>query len=244
MVKEAWAVYMTLFDLSIALRELNISHNVIEFNEDSTNGKSKHRYKNINLGFPQPAMPFLLSTIADIPKLYKIEYPCIAFIAASQHEISISNVRLLERTENLIYDVKYALIESLKGTKDFILEYNEPSLMDYVKVASKPSILNQIQNAWYKVNPYSDRKIVQNTVIQYLSGIITLTRAKSVLSKTLKMQSIADMLATQEATNLKLATMEAKHKGGIAEIAESYNLDPFDINYLLASRNKGVTKTK
>jgi hypothetical protein len=99
----------------------------------------------------QPAWPVVIDKLKTIPKIKTKRSPLIYFVCDARTALGQSNVSQMlwpeRRTKSLEDSIKDALIQALEVDAHWTLTVNEPSLSDYVLIASKPAFLNLIQGS-------------------------------------------------------------------------------------------------
>jgi hypothetical protein len=228
---KAWAIaqYSPL-QLSQALRRLNISHSVV--------GQAPDRRVNVlrvdGLATEQPAWPVIYHSVADCRRFILPEQRQVHLVCDSSAVLSMTNLSTWLWTSNIERDLKKILVK--RDIVPFVLQVQEKSYMDFVDVASKPSFLRLLQTAFYKIVPYADQKAIRIASLSYLGGGITKKALERVLSITLKSEKVRELLASDTAQNLMSAAALARQTGDIEASAEQFNIDAFEVRYILSTR--------
>jgi len=232
MIIKAWGVLEhTPLVLSNVLSQLNVSHSVMACAGPNCQYRELH-----GTGGEQPAWPVVMQNINELNRVhdYVERDRIIAFVFDSKAAITNSNLTIWSPCIDMYTELQTLLLQEDK--EPFKLELRELSALDYVKIASKPSVLSELQSAWCKVNPYSLRKKVQEVIVLYLCADLSKTTMRRTLEFTIHGKLIEDLLA-KDGQTLKSAVSMARLKS-VDEAATHYDIDPFDINYLLSSRKK------
>lgn len=230
-VVKAWAVSRwTPAQVTEALTSLNVSHTVVGWSKDDHKLKGYHED---GLSIEQPAWPVVTHSIADLPKLRLDKERQILFVCDSVP--ALANLNLTPLPEGR--DIKVVLKRALQiMDDDWVYKSTEPDIQDFVAMASKPSLLNQILTAVYKINPYSERKIIQNKIVMFLGGKVSISSMRDTLRSNFKYEPIRELLNKPEAVTLRNAVEEARRTGEeIDDLAERLGIEAFDISYILSS---------
>jgi hypothetical protein len=114
----------------------------------------------------------------------------------------------------------------------WMLKTVEPSLMDYVNTAVKPSHLSEYQKLVYKINPYALRKEVQDMCIAYMVGAVKPKVLKAKLDTSFKLQPLQDLMFSPEANKIKTSVLIAKEDlKCVDSICKANGLSSFDVLY-------------
>lgn len=236
-IVKAWAVSKwTPAQVTEALTDLRVSHTVVGWSPKL----HKLRHQRIDgLNPRQPAWPIVTHSVKDIPRIRVKKTRQILFVCDSIPALSHANLCPLPDLPTLERSIKKALQVM---DDDWSLTFNEPNIQDFVALASKPSFLNQVQTAIYKINPYSDRKIIQSKVIMFLGGKLSIPSLRETLRSSYKYDPIRELLNKPEAVALKNAIdrVRAGEEGDL--VAEEMGIEAFDISYILSSLVKQGTK--
>lgn len=161
----------------------------------------------------------------------------IVFVFCSKAELMQTNLTPFAPSQaNLTESLKYALTNL--DQDPFVFERYAPTLIQYVNHASKPSALSDLTTIIFRISPYAFRKEVQAAVPQYLAGRMTDNALNKMLTKTLRGDEIRAMLDTEECKALKAAVSEVLSGANPDLVGPKFNIDPFDINYVLHSIKK------
>ena len=233
---KAWGVLEhTPLMLSFVLKSLNVSHSVMACT--GPNCKYREIYGTAN---EQPAWPVVMQSISELNRVEQhVPYDrIIAFVFDSRAQIMNSNLTVWSPCIDMYNELQTILLQ--EDPVPFELKLNELSAMDYVKIASKPSVLSEIQTLWCKVNPYSLRKTIQEFVIRYLCSDIGETSMRRELNHSVHGADIY-RLVTGGGGQLKQAVAAVRTGAAdVDEAAAKFNIDPFDIRFLLNSLKKYV----
>jgi|GEM_PF-3797547 len=229
-VVKAWAVSRwTPVQLTEALTELNVSHSVVGWSKDS---HALRGHDTDGLSVAQPAWPIVTHSVADVPRIRIDKERQILFVCDSVP--ALANLNLTPLPEGR--DIKSVLKKALRiMDEDWEYKSTEPDIQDFVAMASKPSLLNQILTAIYKINPYAERKIIQNKVVMFLGGRVSVSSMRDTLRSNFKYDTIRTLLNTPEAVMLSKAVERAKDGEDIEDLSNEFSIEAFDISYILSS---------
>lgn len=220
--------------ISRALSILTITH--LSCGYDSSAFKNRTRRIKAACEDP-PALPVICVGLSSIDK-FKSKYERhVLFVCDSAEKLRHTNLSTLPGKLNapLSERVKEALLAPWHD--DLEIRLDEPSLLDYVDLASKPSILRDMQTVFYKINPYGLRKEVQAAVYNYLAGKIARKAAQQIIDKCSRSSEIKALLNADTTQILCKALRDAK-KLPAQQVADTYGIDVFDINFVKASSGK------
>lgn len=232
-ILKAWAVSTWVpVDLTEALTELQVSHTIVGWSTE----EHRLRARDIDgLAAEQPAWPVIAHSVSDIPRIRINRERQILFVCDSAPALANVNLTPLPEARTLRQSLVLAL-RQLGGNWELVS--TEPDIQDYVALASKPSFLNQLQTAIYKINPYADRKIIQQKIIYFLGGKLSINAMREILRSSYKYEPIRELLNLPEAVVLSNAVARARAGEDSEEVAEELGIEPFDISYILSSVNK------
>ncbi|QDH83406.1 hypothetical protein [Achromobacter phage Motura] len=232
MILKAWGVLShSPLVLSNALRSLGVSHSVID-----TEQKIPVERRYDGLCAVQPAWPVIVDSITKVSKLSIIpDDPKILFVFDSRAALLQTNLKPLVLND-LMPDVQRAL--HINGSHEFKLVKREPSLLEFIDMATKPSVLRTLQTAWCKINPYAYRKEVQEAIILYIEGSRSFKATKAVLEKNLRAEAMLPTLKSDECAALIEAVRLYKAGANLDQICEHFNMESFDITYIVSARKK------
>ena len=189
----------------------------------------------------QPAWPVVIDKIRTIPKIRTKRSPLIYFVCDARDVLAQSNVSKAlfpeHRMNSLEDSIKNALIETMRHDDSWTLRIQEPSLSDYVLIASKPAFLNLIQGSIYRITPYQKRKEVQRLCIQYLAGAVPLAKVRVLLKSSLKFNDLLSMMDSDKALNLREA-IKATNSRPLEQVCKEYGVEQFEIMYVVKSASQ------
>jgi hypothetical protein len=193
------------------------------------------------LSAAQPAWPVVIDKLKTIPKIKTKRSPLIYFVCDARTALGQSNVSQMlwpeRRTKSLEDSIKDALVHALDAEASWSLTVNEPSLSDYVLIASKPAFLNLIQGSIYRITPYPKRKEVQKLCIQYLAGMVPLAKVKTILKSSLKFNDLLSMMDSDKALNLREA-IKATNSKPVEQVCKEFGVEQFEIMYVIKSASQ------
>lgn len=225
-------------EISEILKGLKMSHSFV-----GGFGRTMHlTIDGLNPG--QPVWPVVIDRVRAVPKVQSDKDRFVYFVCDSRAALSLSNVSTSLWPEHRIlgYEdaIKQALMDAHGRTENWALSLNEVSFTDYVNQAAKPSFLNHIQSAIYKITPYPKRKEIQKACISYLAGGSTLPPLKRALKSNLRLADLLALMDSPEARNLREACA-AMRRGTVEQVAKEFGVETFEIMFLVKSyaQNKG-----
>lgn len=225
--------------VSEALRQLRVSHTI-------EGGYMRHMVYTIDgLSKVQPAWPIVVDTLKAVPKVRTKKERMIYLICDSRAALANTNADKLlwpesrETHGGLSSALRLALNSAHVANEEWALVRTDPSIDDFVNASSKPSFLNHVQTAVYKINPYDLRKEVQSLVILYLSGKVSPTKMRAKLKSSFKLEALLLLMTDPQAGKLRAACEEAlRKKVTVEEIAKRTGVASFDLLYILNSARK------
>lgn len=236
-IVKAWAVSRwTPAQITDGLTELRISHTVVGWS------KKLHRLRHQTidgLTERQPAWPIVTHSVTDIPRIRTKKSRQILFVCDSVPALTHANLTPLPVLPTLDRCLKAALQVM---DDDWTFKGTEPDIQDFVAMASKPSFLNQVQTAIYRINPYSDRKIIQLKVIMFLGGQLSVKSLRDTLRSNYRYEPIREILNLPQAVGLKNAIDRVRRGEDGEMVAEELGIEAFDISYILSSLAKQGAK--
>lgn len=222
--------------VSDILRRLNMSHTFafrqgVRYNTLSIDGLTKE----------QPVWPVITDSVRTMERMQLEEGRYVYFVVDSRAALSHTNITRVmwpeEREDRTITEaIKAVLVHSHKRNLHWEYLKKEPSLMDYVNYATKPSFLNNIQTQFYKINPYALRKEVQILCISYLAGYTSYTEMKRKLKSNLKFQALFELVDSTKAKELRAAVEMTKNKS-VEQVAKETGFATFELLYI---KNSGA----
>lgn len=219
--------------VSEALHELNMSHSI-------AGSIRSQRITYDGLSTQQPVWPVIVDSIESMLKVRTKRDRLVYFICDSRAALATTNIYRNLWPENRAGDlrtgIKNALVTS-RNLNQWTLTRDETTITDYVNIATKPSILNDIQSAFYKINPYSLRRETQLLCIGYLSGYASFTEMKRNLTSNFKLERIYKLMVDERAKALRQATMMLSSMK-VEEAAKLTGFDTFELLYISKSSAK------
>jgi hypothetical protein len=247
MILGATGVDLSPIQLSEALRDLNVSHTVTGY--AGFRMVTTHVYGTAK---EQPAWPVIVDGVRSINRIPTVlgpqfmeKYPrLIYFVTDARAAIASTNLghNLWEDYRNdlgltFTKALKDFLWSSVESNKEWKLEVTEPSVLDYVRIASKPSFLNDVQTTIYKITPYALRKEVQSMCISYLAGGTGQHLLKHKLKSSFKLAGLLDLMSSPKAKELREAVGLLK-KNTVDEVVASTGFQSFELLYVTRSYDK------
>jgi hypothetical protein len=231
---QAFGISESPIKIGDVFKDLGISYGLV----------SKAEVKIFHYATEQPALPIILPSVAMAKKYEPKTGRQVLFICDALVALSECNIRII-RHQDLRANVESALRFAVAHPEqDFQLVHKSLTTADYVNVATKPSYLNFIQTALYKISKYQLRKEVQLMIVQYLNSDIKLPALKAKLKSNLKLGDILTLVLDPRAIDLRSAVKaykeSPKDSAHLEQIAQEWGFDTFEILYVVnsASRNK------
>ncbi|BAG41607.1 hypothetical protein [Ralstonia phage phiRSL1] len=220
--------------VSQALRALNVSHSVV----------MRHGYRTAvtHVDMPvaeQPAWPVVVDGLRTFEKYVKARQGHLIFLVTdARAALSTTNISDVLWNDKMKKPFDAALAAALQQATTNISgwEYkkNDPSIMDYVNSATKPSWLNDLQTQLYRLKNYQQQKRVREVCIGYLAGITPKTTALRFLKANLKLQDILLLMQNPKAEELK-AAVAASRLSSADIVSKATGIESFEIQYVLKS---------
>jgi hypothetical protein len=235
-VIKAYGVLASPLEVAHALKLLRVSHAMVD---NSLVAKSKSRH----LSAEQPAWPIILPSVTFCHR-YRSPYARqILFICDSLSCLKTCNVKVLDPTD-LVKSMRRALEYAVENPEDWHLVRKEPTMDDYVNAATKPSFLNHVQAAIYKITPYDLRKEVAALLIGYLAGVEARSKLMAKLDSSHKLWELKEMMKDPMSGALRQAVMQYKKEGNVELVASQHKLQTFEILYIAGSSKKTIAGLK
>ena len=224
------------YKVSAALTELKLSHTFFY--------RHGLRYANFTvdgLCKSQPIWPIILDNVKNIPKVeVKKGGGNVLIVVDSRASLSNTNISTSlwpeYRTEDWIgKDLAKQLVELQKKNQEWVYKSIEPSLMDYVNTASKPTSVSILQSLFYKITPYSLRKEVQSACIAYLANKSSKTKLDGLLKSSIKLEQVKNAMNDSRMKELKVAVANYQSGMSVDEVAKASGFATFEILYVSKS---------
>lgn len=234
MILQAFGVPLSSpIQLSEILSKLQVSHSVVGISGN------KIWQRDVDTGSVQPAWVIVLDSVLAIKRFRCNRGDKVIFVCDSP--ISLSTCNLVEVTmDNMYLAVKESLKVSVRNPipGGWKIKQTETSIMEYVDSATKPSFLNFIQTAIYKISPYPLRKEVQNLTVSYLNGDVPFLTLKAKLQSSYKLTDLLELCKNPKADNLKKAVATFKKSAQLEATAIEYGIETFEILYVTNSAKR------
>lgn len=235
--------FCSIYQLSKTLRALNVSHSVVSGKYGLPKPKLVY-----NLGYEQPVWVTIVDGLKSARHHLLVKKKRqILLIVDSESLLKFSNCRIAPSCDRLEDSVVDALLGASVDRKDpFVVKIEEPSMDDFVHMATKPSFLNHIQTAVYKISNYPVRKEIQKQIIKSLYGTSSIRASLQVLGSSLKYESLLCLMQDPQAVKLREAVQEFRpilakdNKADPEVIAKRYGFESFEIMYVVRSYEKMV----
>jgi hypothetical protein len=166
----------------------------------------------------------------------------VYFVCDARAALSTSNISQVLWPEHrglmeVTAAVKQALIAANSLTHDWQIVVNEPTIEDYVNIATKPSFFNHVQSAMYRITPYNLRKEVNLMCVAYLAGSVSITALKRKLKSSHKLDQLLTLMDSEKARELREAVGRAR-RDNVEIVAHETGFEQFEILYVLRSFEK------
>lgn len=231
--------------MSEALKRLNVSHTITGYQ-----GFRLLRLDVYGSARQQPAWPVIVDGLRALHKIPTVlgsqfaqDYPrLIYFVTDARAALASTNIgqHLWEdhrKEQTLEQAIKAFLWDTSTNNEEWTFQPSEPSVLDYVKIASKPSFLNDIQTTIYKITPYALRKEVQLMCISYLAGHLGPQPLKHKLKSSFKLSGLLDLMSSPKARELREAVGLLRTKT-VDEVVKISGFQSFELLYVTRSFDK------
>lgn len=217
------------FDVSAAMTDLGVGH-VLVWREGF-----KLKIKECGDVEGQTALPVIVDSIKLFRRM-KNRGRYVVYVVDAMSALQLSNITEIVQTSPLEKSLRQTLIATKPKVKKepvWELKTREPSLMDYVNLAVKPSQLNDFQTLVCKINPYSLRKEIQGLFIGYLASTVSARVLKSKLSSSYKLSPLLDLMKAERTQELKDAVAKVKSGADLEAICGELDFESFEIMYII-----------
>jgi hypothetical protein len=229
-VIQAYGVLASPLQLSAAFTSNGVSHVIID-----SSLQARPTVKDV--ARKQPAWPVIIPSIKAFKRHWLPYDQQILYVCGSMAELQNTNLRIIKDwKQSLQKSLRYATFHPLYN--DWELVVKEPTMEDFVSVATKPSFLNHIQAEIYKLTPYDLRKTVQAMVISYLAGVEGFTKLRQKLNSSYKLERLKALMADPQCQTLRNAVADYRKIGDEEQVAKAYGVETFEIMYLFKSSAK------
>jgi len=163
----------------------------------------------------------------------------VVFVTDARAALCQTNISSQLWPENrLLFDIKQDLKHVLKSAHrddfEWELKIKNPTIMDYVNTAVKPSFLNDLGTLFYKISNYQQRKEIQKLCIGYLASSTPKNKMLSALKANLKFEAILNLMTSDKAQELKDAVAQLK-TDPVDVVANRTGLATFELLYVSKS---------
>jgi hypothetical protein len=218
--------------VSDALRQLNMSHTYawrdgVRYCSTDINGLCRE----------QPVWPIIVDSLRTLSKM-QVKGPYVYLVVDSRAALATTNLGTYlwpeKRDHTFLTSLRDALVIAAGRPDDWKLAVNEPSLMDYVNTATKPSQLTDIQSLLFKISNYPLRKEVKTLCISYLAGTASLSAVKAKLNSNLKLAPLLTVMLDDRTKRLKdaVAMLKTTH---IDKVVKETGIQSFELLYVMKS---------
>lgn len=225
--------------ISLTLKRLHMSHTVL--------GWKSQQLEVDGLTREQPVWPVVIDGIKNVNRVQTPHDRCVYFVCDGRAALNYANLSRALWPENrphaLVESIKQSLIQATTNPIDWKLEVNEPNIVEYVKVAVKPSFINHIQAIVQKITPYAKSKETRLVCIAYLAGGVGIQALRRYLKSSLKFSDLLVLMDSDAALNMRNAVAALKTKS-IETVTEEFGVESFELMYIVKSyhQHKGELK--
>jgi len=222
-------------EVSDALKTLNMSHTYawrqgVRYNTTTIDG----------LANEQPVWPIVVDSLRTLSKL-KVDGRYVFLVVDSRAALANTNLDGTlwpeRQSGSFVHCLRKALITSKTAKAVWNLEAREPSLMDYVNTATKPSQLNKYQTLTCKITPYSLRKEVQALCISYLAGSASIKALKTKLRSNLKFAPLLEFMLDDK-TRVYRDAINMLKTTPMDRVVKDTGIQSFDLLFIMNSNKK------
>lgn len=225
-------------ELSMVLRDLHMSHSLV-------GGRPRTLFRTVNgLCSQQPVWPIVIDGVKTIHKVQSKRSRLVYFVCDSRAALASTNVSQRMWPDHRSGTLTDAVVSSLmlaaqwgSTNTPWALKRKDLTIAEYVDIATKPSFLNDIQTALYKITPYGLRKEVQEQIIDYLAGHMAYTALNRKLKSSLKLETLQYLLSMDKAKAFRDAVL-ALRNSTIDEVAKAHGFETFELLYISSSYAK------
>ncbi len=226
--------------VSSTLKILRIGHTLVN---GATNNPS---YENQHFGKHQPGWPVIVSNVGLLSRFQCSTDRQVLFVCDSLPILMSCNLRVIKTpmemnyqdyTHNMALALNHAVSHPLDGWE---LTRKEPSIIEYVNLATKPSFLNNMQTEIYKITPYALRLEVKALIIGYLAGVESRAKLIAKLKTSLKLNNLLALIMDSKTPLLKEAVALFNRTQDIEATAKATGFETFEILYVVNSNRKTV----
>lgn len=231
-------VDLSPLEVSTALQALHVSHSYV--------GVWSQRAQTVEVPgniSEQPAWPIIVDRVAAVKRIQTRRDRLIYLVVDSRAALSVSNASQAIWPENRPQGhtfqqvLRWVLTAVNKAEPGFAWSRNEPTISDYVNAATRPSFLNHVQTAIYKITPYPLRKESQALCIAYLAGAATQTVLYRKLKSSYKLEQLAAIMMSDKAKELREAVAMLRTMT-VDQVAKQTAFESFELNYIVNSYAK------
>lgn len=219
------------YDISTVLSGIGVGHTIM-WREGLTT-KSKTIKSN---GSTQKAWPIIVDSVRLLP-LLKLHGRYIAYVTDARAALSLSNINnsMWDETTDVPFAkaIKQSLKVKVRDVPDWSLTRREPSLMEYVNKAVKPSQLNDFQTLVCKINPYTLRKEIQTMFIGYLASVVKGSTLKAKLNSSYRLAPLLELMKAERTQELRKAVAQVKSGTDLEKVCLETDFESFEIMYIL-----------
>lgn len=222
--------------ISKVLRSLDLAHSVLTKRGQSLTTLRVKGKGNL------PVKIVILSVIEVVAKMEPV-VPTIVFSCLPESLINTIldtddiDMITIKDSDHLQNTVRWALAEGLASKKMTIgLRHKTPS--QYIEEVSPPSFLDKYNTAKCKINPYDLRAPMHKVAIGYLYGKVTKAETTRFLASSLKFNTVKEVLFSKAGVSIKAAVAKTRKGVSPVDAASEFNLDCFEITYVIQSYAK------
>lgn len=232
-VIKAYGCLTPIHEISDTLHALRVGHTVVD---------RQRQYVRHNDGLKQPAWPVLLPNIGMIKRYECKRDQQILLVCDSMSALKTCNLGVL-RPDDMELNLRRALERAVaEPTPMWQLVSKEMSFAEYVKHATKPSFLNDLQTEFYSINPYDLRKEVQALVIAYLANVESKTKMRTKLDTSHKLARLRQLVNDPKCDALRAAVARVQRGESEQTVALATSFETFELLYIARSSAKTSDK--
>lgn len=220
------------YDISTVLSGLGVGHTIMWREGLATKSKTIEAQKE-----GQKSWPIIVDSVRLLP-LLKLHGRYIAYVTDARAALSLSNIdnsMWAGSTDNsqFLKAIKQSLKVRVRDVPKWSLTRREPSLMEYVNKAVKPSQLNDFQTLVCKINPYTLRKEIQTLFIGYLASSVKGSVLKAKLNSSYRLAPLLDLMKAERTQELRKAVAQVKAGADLEVVCTETDFESFEIMYIL-----------
>lgn len=208
----------SLWDLSLALRTLNVTHTV--------ESEYSRKIKRVNMRKPQPMAVHLTY------KLDGFQSDAVNFISAAVGALVDTNFKSFPSP-----DLESSLKQILTTSVPIVPAIIKRDAANYVENLAKPSLLNTLQTEVNRIQPYDLRKKVQAKALDFFNSRISIRDMVLFLESSMKTERLLPLFRAGVPLRKAVAMLKIST---VAEVESATGFSSFELLYLTKA-GKAVT---